>query len=66
MQNGVVKWFDGKKGFGFIASQGEDFFIHFKEIQCTGYKDLKEGDKVYFEPATSAKGLIAKNLTKET
>lgn len=62
MQNGIVKWFNDGKGFGFIASNGSDFFVHFKEIQCQGFKSLKEGDRVTFEPGDSPKGPVAKNV----
>lgn len=62
MQNGIVKWFNDGKGFGFIASNGSDYFVHFKEIQGQGFKSLKEGDKVMFEPASSPKGAVAKNV----
>ena len=64
MINGVVKWFNDQKGFGFVASGGKDYFIHFKEIQSEGFKSLTEGDKVEFEPQTSPKGPIAKSLKK--
>lgn len=63
MQNGVVKWFSDQKGFGFVASQGKDYFIHFKEIQSEGFKSLKEGDKVSFTPSQSPKGPVATQLT---
>jgi CspA family cold shock protein len=59
MQKGIVKWFNDGKGFGFIASEGDDFFVHFKEIQSEGFKSLKEGDKVSFEPGQSPKGPVA-------
>lgn len=62
MQNGVVKWFSDQKGFGFVASQGKDYFIHFKEIQSDGFKSLKEGDKVRFTPSQSPKGPVATQL----
>ena len=62
MVNGVVKWFNDQKGFGFVASGGQDYFVHFKEIQKDGFKTLKEGDKVIFEPATSPKGPVAKSV----
>lgn len=66
MIQGVVKWFNDQKGFGFIESMGKDYFIHFKEIKSQGFKTLAEGEKVSFEPATSDKGLVAKNLVKES
>ncbi len=62
MQNGIVKWFNDGKGFGFIASNGSDYFVHFKEIQGQGFKSLKEGDKVTFEAGLSPKGAVAKNV----
>ena len=65
MQSGCVKWFSEAKGFGFITSQGTDYFIHFKEIKKEGFKTLHEGDKVFFEPGMSQKGAVAKNLTIE-
>jgi len=65
MINGVVKWFNDQKGFGFVQSGGKDYFIHFKEIQSEGFKSLKEGDKVSFEAAQSPKGPIAKSLMKQ-
>ena len=65
MQRGTVKWFSDGKGFGFIESQGKDFFVHFKEIQGEGFKTLKEGDKVSFEPSSSPKGAVAKNVQVE-
>lgn len=62
MKDGLVKWFDDKKGFGFIHSDSKDYFVHFKEIKSQGFKTLKEGDKVQFNPATSDKGLVAKEV----
>jgi len=62
MRKGIVKWFNDGKGFGFIASEGSDFFVHFKEIQSAGFKSLKEGDKVTFEPGNSPKGPVATNV----
>ena len=66
MQNGIVKWFNDQKGFGFIASNGKDFFVHFKEIQTEGFKSLKEGDTVSFEPAMSPKGAVAKSVSVQS
>ncbi len=65
MQNGFVRWFNDEKGFGFVESQGKDYFIHFKEIQGDGFKSLKTGDKVCFEPSSSPRGLVAKSLMKQ-
>jgi len=63
MQQGKVKWFSEAKGFGFIESQGKDYFVHYKEIQSQGFKTLHEGDKVSFESFTTQKGVSAKNVT---
>ena len=50
MKTGVVKWFDSKKGFGFISVDGgDDVFVHFSAIQTDGYRTLEEGQKVEFE-----------------
>ena len=47
---GVVKWFDERKGFGFITSEdGQDIFVHYTSIQAEGFKNLNEGDEVEFE-----------------
>lgn len=62
--NGTVKWFNDAKGFGFITpeSGGEDLFAHFREIQGTGFKTLKEGQKVQFEVRRGPKGLQAASI----
>jgi len=63
MASGRVKWFDNKKGFGFIAQDsGQDVFVHFSSIQGKGYKTLNEGDEVIFEVVASDKGLKAQNV----
>lgn len=65
METGTVKWFNGAKGYGFISREnGEDVFVHFKEIQGDGYKTLNEGDKVSFEVTKGPKGLQATGVTK--
>jgi CspA family cold shock protein len=65
MAKGKVKWFDSKKGYGFIAAEtGEDVFVHFSAIQGDGYKSLDEGQEVEFEAERDQKGLKAKNVTK--
>nr|WP_199173351.1 cold-shock protein [Pollutimonas subterranea] len=50
MENGIVKWFNGGKGFGFITpdSGGKDLFVHFSEIQGWGFKSLEEGQRVSY------------------
>jgi cold shock protein len=66
MAQGVIKWFDNKKGFGFIAQDegGQDVFVHFSSIAGDGFKTLDEGDRVEFEVNQSDKGLKASNVTK--
>ncbi|HEX9658629.1 MAG TPA: cold-shock protein [Bacteroidota bacterium] len=65
MEKGVVKWFNGSKGFGFIQREsGDDVFVHYKAITGEGYRSLNEGDKVEFEVETGPKGLQASNVTK--
>jgi len=59
MQTGIVKWFNDGKGFGFIASENRDYFVYFKEIQCPGFKTLKEGQRVEFVAGHSPKGPCA-------
>ncbi|HTK80756.1 MAG TPA: cold-shock protein [Bacteroidota bacterium] len=65
MEQGTVKWFNGAKGYGFIAREnGEDVFVHFKAIIGDGYKSLNQGDKVQFEVEQGPKGLQAAKVQK--
>jgi len=66
MPEGLVKWFDNKKGFGFIEydERQEDVFVHFSAIEGDGFKTLEEGDKVEFEVSETEKGLKASKVTK--
>lgn len=65
MANGVVKWFNDRKGFGFIEQEnGDDVFVHFSSIQGDGFKSLAEGQPVSFEVVKGNKGLQAANVTK--
>lgn len=60
---GKVKWFDGKKGYGFItAENGKEIFVHFSGIVKDGFKSLNEGQVVEFEISTGAKGEQAINV----
>ena len=60
-----VKWFDNKKGFGFIAQDtGQDVFVHHTSIMGGGFKTLNEGEDVTFEVITSDKGLKAQNVER--
>ena len=62
---GTVKWFDAKKGFGFISDEeGTDVFVHFSAVQMEGFKVLDEGDEVEFEVIQGEKGPQAANVTK--
>ncbi|MBI5656390.1 MAG: cold-shock protein [Geobacter sp.] len=66
MANGVVKWFNDSKGFGFIEQEnGEDVFVHFSSIQGDGFKSLAEGQRVSFDIVQGAKGLQAANVVKQ-
>ena len=59
-QTGTVKWFNDAKGFGFVTQEnGPDLFVHFRAIQGTGFKTLKEGQKVSFVVVEGQKGLQA-------
>jgi cold shock protein len=65
MANGVVKWFNDAKGFGFIEQDnGDDVFVHFSSIQSDGFKSLAEGDAVSFEVTQGAKGPQAANVVR--
>jgi cold shock protein len=62
---GTIKWFNAKKGFGFIEQEaGEDVFVHYSAIEMSGFKILAEGERVQFEIEQNDKGLSAKNVTK--
>ena len=63
--NGTVKWFNAKKGFGFISDEeGNAVFVHFSALQMDGFKVLDEGDEVEFEVIDGEKGPQAANVTK--
>jgi CspA family cold shock protein len=63
MITGTVKWFNGEKGFGFIAREGgDDVFVHFSAIQGDGYRTLEEGQRVQFDVQPGRKGEEALNV----
>ena len=64
--NGVVKWFNNQKGYGFITPEngGNDVFVHHTAIQGEGYRSLNEGDTVKFDITRGPKGDQAANVTK--
>ncbi|MHC4618420.1 MAG: cold-shock protein [Planctomycetota bacterium] len=65
MSTGIVKWFNTKKGFGFIAPDdgGDDLFVHHSEIKGGGYANLEEGQRVDFQVGQGKKGPCATNVT---
>ena len=65
MQQGTVKWFNAKKGYGFISdANGKDVFVHFSALNMDGFKELKEGEVVEFEVIEGDKGPQAANVTR--
>lgn len=67
MPQGIVKWFNSKKGFGFITDPSgatADIFVHYSEIRTEGFKTLEEGDRVEFELAPSERGPKALNVVR--
>jgi CspA family cold shock protein len=65
MARGKVKWFNAKKGYGFISTdEGSDVFVHHSDIQEEGFRTLREGQGVDFEIAEGPKGVHARNVNK--
>jgi CspA family cold shock protein len=65
MKKGIVKWFNAKKGFGFVTDEeGNDVFVHFSALNMEGFKALEEGQEVEFEIVNGEKGPQAANVTK--
>ena len=66
MSDGKVKWFNPRKGYGFIATEdGRDIFVHYSSIAGDGYKSLTEGEPVTFDIVEGDKGLRAENVTAQ-
>jgi len=67
MPKGTVKWFNDKKGFGFVVNpdSGEDIFVHFSAIEGGGYRSLREGDDVEFDIETNQKGSRATRVVRK-
>jgi CspA family cold shock protein len=67
MSEGKVKWFNPRKGYGFIATaDGRDIFVHYSSISGDGYKTLVEGDPVTFDIVDGEKGLRAENVVAKS
>ena len=65
MPSGTVKWFDSKKGFGFILNaEGKDVFVHFSSIEGDGFRSLKDGEQVEYEQIAGDKGLLARHVKR--
>ncbi len=65
MTEGTIKWFNSKKGFGFIEQEtGDDVFVHYSAIEMSGFKTLSEGERVQFEVEENDKGLSARKVLK--
>lgn len=65
MATGKVKWFDSKKGFGFIVGpEGKDVFVHFSRIEGDGFRSLKDGEEVEYELLEGDKGLHAQRVRR--
>lgn len=64
MVQGIVKWFDSKKGFGFIRTQGiaKDIFLHYSKLQMEGFKTVEDGERVEFDLVEGVRGLEAHNV----
>jgi CspA family cold shock protein len=65
LADGTVKWFNDKKGFGFIQQEnGPDIFVHYSSIKSSGFKTLAQGDRVSFDVEQGNRGPVAKNVSK--
>lgn len=65
MQQGTVKWFNAKKGYGFLSdTEGNEIFVHYSALQMDGFKELKDGEAVEFEVVEGEKGPQAANVVR--
>lgn len=64
MKTGKVRWFDAKKGYGFITYTGEDIYVHYTQIKDDGYRELEESEEVYFELVDTPKGKQAQSVER--
>ena len=65
MQKGTLKWFNAKKGFGFISDEQVNYvFVHFSALNMDGFKELKDGERVEFEVTEGEKGPQAANVSR--
>lgn len=66
MKNGICKWFDANKGYGFLidSETKDEIFVHYSQLQIEGFKVLNEGDRVTFDVADCDKGVQAVNVRK--
>ena len=63
MATGQVKWFDNRKGFGFLSqADGEEVFVHYRNVEGEGFRKLKDGQEVEFDIVEGDKGLFAENV----
>ena len=65
MLTGKVRWFDPKKGYGFITVNDASYFVHYKNILGKGFKTLSEGSTVNFKPQSGSKGMIATEVVPQ-
>ena len=65
MRQGTVKWFNAKKGYGFLSdAEGKDVFVHYSALQMDGFKELKDGEAVKFDVVEGEKGPQAANVVR--
>jgi CspA family cold shock protein len=64
LKTGKVRWFDAKKGYGFITYVGEDVYVHYSQITEDGYRELQESEEVFFELVETTVGKQARNVVR--